>query len=40
MQLTKTNTKQFRIHQLFDFEVLEQTEKGLEKNYLPSVGSK
>ena len=31
----KTNTKQFPKDQLFDLEVLEQTAKGLEKNFLP-----
>ena len=30
----KANTKQFPKHQLLDFEVLEQAEKGLEKNSL------
>ena len=35
MELTEKNTKQFPKVELFDLEVLEQMEKGLEQNNLP-----
>ena len=36
----ETNTKQLLKRQLFDLEVLQQTEKGLAKNNLPLIYSK